>query len=183
LNKNRQPIHHDSRRIVVTRGKPAQLFARDVLVDIAVVDETKMLPSSSLIYVNASNNCREWIGPVEAVKWRNVMSMLKIPAALLFLGAMLVGLPAKAAPAAPSAATEPMAQGGSDVVKVHFGGWGGWHRGADFPAAAAADALIGATNTAPYYDGGDGDDYGYLAFPYPGYHHVYSCHPYCGWGG
>lgn len=86
------------------------------------------------------------------------MSMLKIPAALLVTGAMLVGLPAKAAPTAPrSAAAELMAQE-SDVVTVHFGGWGAWHHGPDVSAAMA-----GAANA---YGGGHNDDYGYLALPY-----------------
>jgi hypothetical protein len=60
------------------------------------------------------------------------MSKLKIPAALLVIGAMSLGVPAIAAPVAPlSAAAKPMAQE-SDLVQVRFGrwhGWGGWHGG------------------------------------------------------
>ena len=57
------------------------------------------------------------------------MSKLKIPAALLVIGAMSLGMPAVAAPVTSlSAAAKPMAQE-SDLVKVRFGGWGGWHGG------------------------------------------------------
>jgi hypothetical protein len=60
--------------------------------------------------------------------WRNVMSKLKIPAALLVIGAMSLGVPAIAAPVASlSAAAKPMAQE-SDLVQVRFG-WYGWHGG------------------------------------------------------
>jgi hypothetical protein len=67
------------------------------------------------------------------------MSKLKIPAALLVIGAMSLGVPAIAAPVTSfSAAAKPMAQE-SDLVQVRFGrwhggwgrwhGWGGWHGG------------------------------------------------------
>ena len=64
------------------------------------------------------------------------MSKLKIPAALLVIGTMSLGVPAIAAPVAPlSAAGKPMAQE-SELVQVrwHGGwrrwhGWGGWHGG------------------------------------------------------
>ena len=55
------------------------------------------------------------------------MSKLKIPAALLVIGAMSLGVPAIAAPVTPLSATaKPMAQE-SDLVRWH--GWGGWHGG------------------------------------------------------
>ena len=59
------------------------------------------------------------------------MSKLKIPAALLVIGAMSLGVPATSAPVTPlSAAAKQMAQE-SDLVQVRFGGWhggwGGWH--------------------------------------------------------
>jgi hypothetical protein len=59
------------------------------------------------------------------------MSKLKIPAALLVIGAMSLGVPAISAPVTPlSAAAKQMAQE-SDLVQVRFGGWhggwGGWH--------------------------------------------------------
>ena len=126
------------------------------------------------------------------------MSKLKIPAALLVIGAMSLGVPAIAAPVTSlSAAAKPTAQE-SDVVQVRFGGrhggWGGWHGGRGFPAGALAGALIGAAIAAPYYGGGYypyyHDDYGYPAPPY-GYPAIpygypaqyYRCHPYCGWSG
>ena len=62
------------------------------------------------------------------------MSKLTIPAALLVIGAMSLGVPAIAAPAtALSAAAKPMAQE-NDQVQVRFGrwhwhGWRGWHGG------------------------------------------------------
>jgi hypothetical protein len=59
------------------------------------------------------------------------MSKLKIPAALLVIGAMSLGVPAIAAPVTPlSAAAKPMAQD-SDLVRWHgwWRGWGGWHGG------------------------------------------------------
>ena len=57
------------------------------------------------------------------------MSKLKIPAAFLVIGAMLLGVPAIAAPATPlSAAAKPMAQE-SELVQVRWhGGWRRWHR-------------------------------------------------------
>jgi hypothetical protein len=53
------------------------------------------------------------------------MSRLKIPAAILVIGAISLGVPAIAAPMTPlSAAAKPMAQ---DLVQARFGGWhGGW---------------------------------------------------------
>jgi hypothetical protein len=59
------------------------------------------------------------------------MSKLKIPAAILVIGATSLGVPAIAAPIIPlSAAAKPMAHE-SDLVQVRFGGWhggwGGWH--------------------------------------------------------
>jgi hypothetical protein len=135
------------------------------------------------------------------------MSRLKIPAALLVMGAISLGASAIAAPVTSlSAAAKPMAQE-SDLVQVRYGGghgggggWhgggGGWHGGAGFPAAAFAGALIGgAIAAAPYYGGGYypyyNDDYGYSApyygdpAPYYGYSPRYyrGCYPYCGWGG
>ena len=126
------------------------------------------------------------------------MSKLKIPAALLVIGAMSLGAPAIAAPVTSlSAAAKPTTQE-SDLVQVRFGGWhggwGGWHGGRGFPAGALAGALIGAAIAAPYYGGGYhpyyDDDYGYPAppFGYPaipyGYPaQYYRCRPYCGWGG
>lgn len=133
------------------------------------------------------------------------MSKLKIPAALLVIGAMSLGVPAIAAPVTSlSAAAKPMTQE-SDRVQVRFGGWhggwGGWHGGRGFPAGALAGALIGAAIAAPYYGGGYyayyDDDYGYPARPYGypappfGYPAIpygypaqyYRCRPYCGWGG
>jgi len=137
------------------------------------------------------------------------MSKLKIPAALLVMGAVLLGAPAMAAPVTSlSAAAKPMAQE-SDLVKVRYGGWhgggggwhggwGGWHDGRGFPAGAFAGALIGgAIAAAPYYGGGYypyryyDDDYGYPApyygdpAPYYGYGPRYypGCYPHCGWGG
>ena len=113
------------------------------------------------------------------------MFRLKIPAALLVMGAVSLGAPAIAAPVTSiSAAAKPMAQE-SDLVQVRYGGWhgggggwhgggggwhGGWHGGRGFPAAAFAGALIGgAIAAAPYYGGGYypsyDDDYGYAA-PY-----------------
>jgi hypothetical protein len=61
------------------------------------------------------------------------MSMTKTPAALLVIGATLLGAPAMAAPVTPLSATaKPMAQE-SDLVQVRFGwwhrGWGHWHGG------------------------------------------------------
>jgi hypothetical protein len=132
------------------------------------------------------------------------MSKLKIPAALLVIGAMSL-VPAIAAPVTSlSAAAKPMTQE-SDRVQVRFGGWhggwGGWHGGRGFPAGALAGALIGAAIAAPYYGGGYyayyDDDYGYPASPYGypappfGYPAIpygypaqyYRCRPYCGWGG
>jgi len=134
------------------------------------------------------------------------MSRHKIPAALLVMGAMSLGVPAIAAPVTSlSAAAKPMAQE-SDLVQVryggwHGGGWGGWHGGPGFPAAALAGALIGGAIAGPYYGGGyspygghspyyDGD-YGYPApyygdpAPYYGYGPRYypGCYPHCGWGG
>jgi hypothetical protein len=55
------------------------------------------------------------------------MSKLKIPAAILVIGATSLGVPAIAAPIIPlSAAAKPMAHE-SDLVQVRFGGWhGGW---------------------------------------------------------
>jgi hypothetical protein len=125
------------------------------------------------------------------------MSKTKIPAALLVISAMSLGVPAIAAPITPlSAAAKPMAE--SDLVQVGFGGWhggwGGWHGGPGFAAGALAGALIGGAIAGPYYGGGYyryyEDDYGYSALPhgyapenyyYPRY--AYRCHPYCGWGG
>lgn len=136
------------------------------------------------------------------------MSRHKIPAALLVMGAMSLGVPAIAAPVTSlSAAAKPMAQE-SDLVQVRYGGWhgggggwhggwGGWHGGRGFPAGAFAGALIGGAIAAapygggyypyPYYD----DDYGYPApyygdpAPYYGYGPRYypGCYPHCGWGG
>jgi len=56
------------------------------------------------------------------------MSKLRIPAALLVMGAVLLGAPAIAAPVTSlSVAAKPMAQE-SDLVKVRFRGWrGGRH--------------------------------------------------------
>jgi hypothetical protein len=55
------------------------------------------------------------------------MSKLKIPAAILVIGATSLGVPAIAAPIIPlSADAKPMAHE-SDLVQVRFGGWGGWH--------------------------------------------------------
>jgi hypothetical protein len=135
------------------------------------------------------------------------MSKLKIPAALLVIGAMSLGAPAIAAPLTPSsAAAKPTAQQ-NDLVQVRYGGWhggwGGWHGGRGFPAGAFAGALIGGALisgaiAAPYYGGGGyypyyDEDYGYAALPYgyPAYSYGYAprpgyyrgCHPYCGWGG
>jgi hypothetical protein len=102
------------------------------------------------------------------------MSKLKIPAMLLVIGTMSLGVPAIAAPVTSlSAAAKPMAQE-SDLVQVRFGGWhggsGGWHGGRGFPAGALAGALIGAAIAAPYYSGGYytyyDDDYSYPALPY-----------------
>jgi hypothetical protein len=58
------------------------------------------------------------------------MSKLKIPAALLVIGAMSLGVPAVAAPVTPLSATaKPMAPE-SDLVQVRFGfRWHGWHGG------------------------------------------------------
>ena len=137
------------------------------------------------------------------------MSRLKIPAALLVMGAVSLGAPAMAAQVTSlSAAARPAAQD-NDLVQVRFGGWhgggggwhGGWHGGAGFPAAAFAGALIGgAIAAAPYYGGGYypsyDADYGYSAYGYsapyygdptpyygtrPGYYR--GCYPHCGWGG
>jgi|SRR5580692_656461 hypothetical protein len=127
------------------------------------------------------------------------MSKLKIPAMLLVIGTMSLGVPAIAAPVTSlSAAAKPMAQE-SDLVQVRFGGWhggsGGWHGGRGFPAGALAGALIGAAIAAPYYSGGYytyyDDDYGYPALPYGYSAHYYGnaagyypgCYPHCGWGG
>ena len=108
------------------------------------------------------------------------MSMLKIPAALLVTGAMLVGLPAKAAPTAPrSAICQLMAQE-SDVVTVHFGGWGAWHHGPDvsrqWPAlptpTVAAITTTTAISRSPMALR--------LVGHHPGYDLAYGCHPYCG---
>ena len=57
------------------------------------------------------------------------MSKLKIPAAFLVIGAMLLGVPAIAAPVIPlSAAAKPMAQE-SELVQVRWhGGWRRWQR-------------------------------------------------------
>jgi len=126
------------------------------------------------------------------------MFKLKIPAALLVMGAMSLGAPAVAAPLTPSsAAARPMAQQ-NDLVQVRYGGWhGGWHGGRGFPAGAFAGALIGGAIAAPYYGGGYypyyDDNYGYAALPYgyPGYSYGYAsrpgyyrgCYPHCGWGG
>lgn len=133
--------------------------------------------------------------------------MSKIPAALLVMGAMSLGVPAIAAPVTPlSAGAKQMAQQ-SDLVPARYGGWrGGW----GFPAGAVAGALIGGAIAAggsyAYY----GDDYGYpapaygypapaygypapaygySATPYgyapgfPNYNAYRLCRPYCGWGG
>jgi putative alpha-1,2-mannosidase len=56
------------------------------------------------------------------------MSKLKIPAAILVIGVMSLGVPAIAAPVTSlSAAAKPMAQE-TDLVKVRFGRWhGGRH--------------------------------------------------------
>jgi hypothetical protein len=56
------------------------------------------------------------------------MSKLKIPAALLVIGATSLGVPAIAAPVTPlSAVAKPMVQE-SDLIQVRFGRWhGGWH--------------------------------------------------------
>jgi len=128
------------------------------------------------------------------------MSSLKIPAALLVMGAISLGAPATAAPLMSlSAAANPVAQD-SDLVQVRYGGWhggrGGWHGGWGFPGGAlAAGALIGGAIAAPYYGGGYspyyGDAYGYAPAPYgdpaPYYGHspryYRGCYPYCGWGG
>jgi hypothetical protein len=127
------------------------------------------------------------------------MSKLKIPAMLLVIGTMSLGVPAIAAPVTSlSAAAKPMTQE-SDRVQVRFGGWhggwGGWHGGRGFPAGALAGALIGAAIAAPYYSGGYytyyDDDYGYPALPYGYSAHYYGnaagyypgCYPHCGWGG
>jgi hypothetical protein len=61
------------------------------------------------------------------------MPKLKIPAALLVVGTMSLGVPAIAAPVTPlSAAAKPMAQE-TDLVQARFGrwhfGWRGWHGG------------------------------------------------------
>ena len=60
------------------------------------------------------------------------MSKLKIPAALLVIGTMSLGVSAIAAPVTPlSAAAKQMARE-SDLAQVGFGrwhGWGGWHGG------------------------------------------------------
>ena len=119
------------------------------------------------------------------------MSKLKIPAALLVIGAMSLGVPAIAAPVTSlSAAAKPMAQE-SNLVQVRFGGWhggwggwhgrGGWHGGRGFPAGALAGALIGAAIAVPYYGGGYypyyDDDYGYPALPYGYPAHYYGYAP------
>jgi hypothetical protein len=128
------------------------------------------------------------------------MSRLKIPAALLVMGAISLGAPAVAAPLTSlSAAVNPVAQK-SDLVQVRYGGWhGGWHGGRGFPAGAAlAGALIGGAIAAPYYRGGYypyyddadaavpyGDPVPYDPAPYYGYGPRYyrGCYPHCGWGG
>jgi hypothetical protein len=133
------------------------------------------------------------------------MSKSKIPAALIVIGAMSLGVPAIAAPVSPLSATaRPMPQE-SDLVQVRFGGWhggwGGWHGGLGFAAGALAGALIGGAIAGPYYGGGYypyygggyypyyNDDYSYPALPYgyaPGYDPGYAyhrCYPYCRWGG
>jgi len=57
------------------------------------------------------------------------MSKLKIPAALLVIGAISLGGPAIAAPVtALSAAAKPMAPE-SNLVQVRWHGWHGWHGG------------------------------------------------------
>jgi hypothetical protein len=57
------------------------------------------------------------------------MSKLKIPAALLVIGAMSLGEPAGAAPLTSlSAAAKPVAQE-SDLVQVRHRRWGGWRGG------------------------------------------------------
>jgi hypothetical protein len=58
------------------------------------------------------------------------MSKLEIPAAFFVIGAMLLGVPAIAAPVTPlSAAAKPMAQE-SELVQVRWHGrWHGWHGG------------------------------------------------------
>jgi hypothetical protein len=134
------------------------------------------------------------------------MSKTKIPAVLLVIGAMSLGVPAMAAPVTPlSVAAKPMAE--SDLVQVRFGGWhggwGGWHGGPGLAAGALAGALIGGAIAGPYYGGGYyayDDGYGYPALPYgyapgysygyaPGYYpgsypgYGYRCHPFCRWGG
>jgi hypothetical protein len=133
------------------------------------------------------------------------MSKLKIPAALLVIGAVSLGAPAIAAPVTSlSAAAKPMTQE-SDRVQVRFGGWhGGW----GFPAGALAGALVGAAIAAPYYGGGyypyydqgygyaapaygyaapaygyAAPPFGYPAIPYGYPARYYRCRPYCGWGG
>jgi hypothetical protein len=56
------------------------------------------------------------------------MSMTKIPAALFVIGAILLGVPAMAAPVTPlSSAAKPIVPE-SDLVQARFG-WGHWHLG------------------------------------------------------
>ena len=132
------------------------------------------------------------------------MSKLKVPAALLVLVAMSLGVPAIAAPVSPlSASAKQMAQQ-TDLVPARYGGWHGGWGGRGFPAGALAGALIGGALiggaiAAPYYGGSYayyGDDYGYPAPAYvypatppgytpsfPNYFEYRRCHPYCGWGG
>lgn len=130
------------------------------------------------------------------------MSKLKIPATLLVIGAMSLGVPAIAAPVTPLSAKQVAQQ--SDVVTVRYGGWHGGWGGRGFPAGALAGALIGGALiggaiAAPYYGGSYayyGDDNGYPAPAYvypatpygyapafPNYYEYRRCHPYCGWGG
>jgi hypothetical protein len=78
------------------------------------------------------------------------MSKLKIPAALLVIGAMSLGVPAIAAPVSPlSAAAKPMAQE-SELVQVRWhGGCAGGTAGAAgmVDAIAAIPTVVGAART------------------------------------
>jgi len=77
------------------------------------------------------------------------MSKLKIPAAFLVIGAMLLGVPAIAAPVTPlSAAAKPMAQE-SELVQVRWHGWHRWHRwgGCMVDPIAAIPSVVGAART------------------------------------
>ena len=62
------------------------------------------------------------------------MSKLKIPAALLVIGAMSLGVPAIAAPVTPLSATANAQQSDMVPVRWHRGWWhGGWGFGRRYP--------------------------------------------------